>query len=144
MGNGQHLIKNGGFSSYYYVSRGEISFDGLTAKVITWYNTKDNHEGLPRFSNTSKLYVKLDRYGNIVQLRVFKNRKATIDFDWGHKHGNHPKGTVHVHILNQNGKLHDDPNAVKFMSNADIRMYGKFIKHLNPDAKLRPSGKKKK
>lgn len=140
MGNGQHYLKNGGFSSYFYVSRGKVSFDRLTANIITWYNTKDNHESLPRFSKTSKLYVKLDKHGNIVQLRVFKDRHAAIDFDWGHKHGNHPKGVVHVHIINKNGNLHAG-EPPRYMSNAEMRKYGKFIKFLNPDAKLRPPRK---
>ena len=138
MGNGQHYLKSGGFSSYFYVSRGKITFDGLTANIITWYNTKDNHESLPRFSKTSKMYVKLDRNGNIVQLRIFEGRKAAIDFDWGHKHGSHPKGTVHVHLLNTGGNLHGNPNDVRYMNNQEIRLYGRFIKHLNPNAKLRP------
>ena len=138
MGNGQHYLKNGGFRSYYYVSRGIVTFDGLSAKIITKYNSKTFHEGLPRFSNTSKMYVKLDRHGNIVQLRVFKNRKAVMDFDWSHKHGNHPSGVVHVHILNPDGNLHGNTDAVRYMSNSEIRRYGKFIKHLNPNVKLRP------
>lgn len=111
MGNGQHYIKNGGFSSYFYVSRGVISFNGFSAKIITWYNTKDNHESLPRFSKTSKMYVRLDKNGNIIQLRIYEGRKATIDFDWGHQHGNHPKGTVHVHILNEKGNLHGNAGS---------------------------------
>lgn len=84
------------------------------------------------------MYVKLDRDGNIVQLRIFKDRKAFIDFDWGHKHGNHPKGVVHVHILNKDGNLHGNRDTVRYMNNSEIRMYGKFIKHLNPYVKLRP------
>ena len=86
MGNGQYYLKSGGFKSYFYVSKGIVSKGGLTAKIIAWYNTKDYHESLPRYSNTSKIYAKLDKHGNIVQLRVFKDRKAYIDFDWGHTH----------------------------------------------------------
>lgn len=138
MGNGQHYIKNGGFSSYFYVSRGVISFNGFSAKIITWYNTKDNHESLPRFSKTSKMYVRLDKNGNIIQLRIYEGRKATIDFDWGHQHGNHPKGTVHVHILNEKGNLHGNAGSVRYMNNQEMRLYGQFIKYLNPNAKLRP------
>ena len=141
MGNGQHYLKNGGFSNYFYVSRGEVSFDGFTAKIITWYNTKDNHESLPRYSNTSRMYVKLDKNGNIIQLRIFEDRKATIDFDWGHAHGKHPKGAVHVHYLNKEGNLHGNADSVRFMNNQEIRLYGKFIKYLNPQAKLKPNGK---
>ena len=70
MGNGQHYLKNGGFSSYFYVSRGVISFDGFTAKIITWYNTKDNHESLPRFSKNLQDVCKT---GQTWQCRTVEN-----------------------------------------------------------------------
>lgn len=49
------------------------------------------------------MYVKQDKHGNVVQLRIFKDRKAAIDFDWGHPHGKHPRQGLQQEYRSQSG-----------------------------------------
>mgnify|MGYP007069883870 CR=1 FL=1 len=134
MGNGQHYLKSGGFRSYFYVHKETITAGGLTAKVIAWYNTKDFHDSLPMFSNTSKLYMRYARGGKqIIQLRVFEGRKPVLDFDWGHPHRPFKEGIVHVHIWKNGRRM----SAERLMNNAEMKRYGALIKKACSKAKFR-------
>lgn len=141
MGNGQEYLETGGFTNFFYKEVGTVTDGNLTAKIIAWFNTKDFHESLPRFSKESRLYMKRDRNGNIIELRVYENRRATYDFDWGHAHKNLKKGVVHVHhwLYDSNGKLLGRQAPLRYMNNSEIKEFGKLIKAANPNAKLRGS-----
>lgn len=141
MGGFKKYNPAGGFSEYLYHADGEpITAGGITAKVVTRIDDDAFHSSLPLYSNTGTAYMKRsDEEGHeIEQLRIYQDRKAVLDFDWGHSHGDHMKGTVHVHVLTSDGNLHSDASAVRYMSNEEIAKYGSLIKAANPNVKLRP------
>ena len=154
MGNQRDYKESGGFSQYLYTHEpGDTIREGhLEAKVVYKANTNDYHESLPLYSNTSKMYFGLKRDKDtgkkvIDQLRIYKDRKAYMDFDWGHNHpkykdgkvvGYYPKGTVHVQFFKiVNGHPQRIPGKVRMLSNAEIKKYGAFLRKANPDVKFR-------
>lgn len=141
MGGLRKYNPEGGFSEYLYHQVGDsVTANGITAKVVTKIGDEDFHSALPSFSNTSNAYAKRSDEGEheVEQLRIYVNRKASIDFDWGHAHGNCVKGVVHVHIAAESGNFHRHKKQVRYMNDEEIAMYGPLIKALNPNAKFRP------
>lgn len=135
MGNQRQYNPSGGFSDYKYHSVGDvIKADGLTGKVIAKNDSGPNN--LPNYSNTSTYYFRMGPDGNIDQMRMYENRKMKLDFDWGHVHGDketgkvYPKGVVHVQDR-ETGK-------VRYMNNAEIKKYAKFLRAADPNVKFRP------
>ena len=58
MGGQNYFNAEGGFSRYLYHQVGEpILINGIHAKVIEVIGTKNHHESLPFFSNTSDIYL---------------------------------------------------------------------------------------
>lgn len=142
MGGYKKFKAEGGFSEYLYHQVGEsVTANGITAKVITMIGDDSFHSSLPLFSNTSIAYAKRSDEGDheVEQLRIYKDRKASIDFDWGHGHRNFEKGVVHVHVAPEDGNLHKKSNAVRYMTDEEIALYGPIIKLLNPNARFRPT-----
>lgn len=155
MGGQKHYNASGGFSQYLYThNEGDTIRDGnLEAKVVYKKNTKDYHESLPLYSNTSSMYFGLKKNpntgdSNIDQLRLYKDRKAFMDFDWGHEHNvfdqngkvikTYPLGTVHVQFFNiVDGKPRRDLSRVRMMSNAEIKKYGDLLRKADPTVKFR-------
>lgn len=141
MGGHKLYQTGGGFSQYLYHQVGDtISANGISAKVVEKIDKDNATQGLPAFSNTSELYFgKGKKSGEIIQLRLYKNRKAYMDFDWGHPHGSTPAGKVHVHFyeVNADGKLQKIKGTDRLMNNAEIKKYGELIKKANPNAKFR-------
>lgn len=101
MGNSREYIKSGGFSQYLYYQVGQAirASNGVQGKVVAEYGDENGfHSSLPKFSNTSEVYFKMDDKDPIVeQARIYVNRRVALDFDWGHTHGSYRKGIVHVH-----------------------------------------------
>lgn len=115
----------------------------LSGKVITEINDTLHHKGLPIHSNTSSIYFKLAKKENasdnnfIEQMRVYKDRKAYLDFDWNHDHGSYKKGKVHVHdwIIDKNGVPRRTPPRI--ISEEEVNRYGKILKKVFPNIKLK-------
>ncbi len=108
MGKQSSYIPSGGFKEYVYHQVGAtITANGLSGKVIDSKNGIPGHDGLPFYSNTSKIYFKMDDHGQIEQARIYDGRKAAFDLDWGHTHHSFEKGIVHVHRIyeDENGRL---------------------------------------
>ncbi len=154
MGNQREYVESGGFSQYLYVHNdGDIIREGnLEAKVVFKAGTKDYHESLPQYSNISKMYFGLGKDSvtgkkRIDQLRVYKDRIAYMDFDWGHTHivrengrvvRTYPTGTVHVQFWKiVNGKPVRDRKRTRMMNNFEIKKYGAFLRKANPNIKFR-------
>ena len=78
--------------------------NGIRGKVVKLIaDPKGNHAGLPTYSNTSDMYFRINKSGEVVQGKVYIDRRQAIDFDWGHVHVNvggdgkrFEKGIVHV------------------------------------------------
>lgn len=137
MGKFNEYNKTGGFSTYNYVHRERITAGDLSGEVLSKYNEKVSHTGLPEYSNTAKIYFWRARDGRIIQMRIFVDRKAAFDFDWGHTHGQFQKGVVHVHswILDAKGKPHrQEPHRT--MNNDEIRMYGALLRKADPHVRF--------
>ena len=141
MGGYRKYNPDGGFGEYLYRQVGEpVTANGITAKIVTRIDDDAYHSSLPAFSNTSTAYAKRSDKGNheVEQLRIYKDRRTAIDFDWGHKHGDCIQGVVHVHIASEDGNFHSKADDVRYMNNDEIAIYGPLIKALNPNAKFRP------
>lgn len=149
MGNQREYLESGGFSEYLYEEHPEYQtfvYNGLTAKVLKLKTDEDGtHSGLPTYSNTSDIYLRLDRFGQVVQAKVYIDRQHTIDFDWGHPHHNKgedsdkqffPKGVVHVQSYSRIDSR--DSNSARFMTQSEIEKYGDILRHFNPNVKFRP------
>lgn len=137
MGKFNEYNKSGGFSSYNYVHRGRITAGDLTGEVVSKYNEKVAHTGLPEYSDKAKIYFWRARNGNIIQMRIFVDRKAAFDFDWGHTHGQFQKGVVHVHswVLDSKGKPHrQEPRRT--MNNDEISKYGALLRKADPHVRF--------
>ena len=143
MGNSREYIKSGGFSQYLYYQVGETitACNGVQGKIVTEYkDVKKFHSSLPSFSNSSKIYFKLDDEDKSVeQARVYVDRRAALDFDWGHTHGSYLKGVVHVHEWHKTkeGKWLRDSEP-RPMTSYEIYRYGEIIHLANPEARLLP------
>lgn len=140
MGGQREYIHSGGFSQYLYYQVGEtLSANGEVGKVIDKTGDGRSHDGLPKYSNTSKVYFKLDDVSRMVeQARVYENRRVAFDFDWGHNHGEFHVGVVHVHewYLNKNGKWTRSGNP-RLMNDSEMKKYGELFKKANPNVKFR-------
>lgn len=137
MGKFNEYNKSCGFRTYNYVHRERITAGDLTGEVISKYNEVVAHTGLPEYSNTAKIYFWRARNGRIIQMRLFVNRKASIDFDWGHTHGRFEKGTVHVHTwtLDAQGRPHrQEPH--RQMNNEEISKYGALLRKADPHVRF--------
>ena len=157
MGSQSNYRNEGGFSQYLY-KHGDIIREGnLQAKVIYKDGTKNYKESLPPFSNTSDMYFGLKKDKDtgktyIDQLRFYKDRKAYMDFDWGHEHvvkeggkvvKRYPAGVVHVQCFKiVDGHPVRDGNKVRLLNNAEIKKYGSFLKKAYPNIRFRPPRKK--
>lgn len=141
MGAQRSKVETGGFTEYLYRQVGDvIKYKGMQFKCVEHINDPKHQKGLPMASNKSNGYFRVDSRGKVNQLRVFVKRDAAIDFDWGHAHGKHGIGTVHVHLYSydkQGNVIRTKDTAVRCMNNAEMRKYGELIKKVCPTAKFR-------
>lgn len=91
------------------------------------------------------MYFRVGKDGNVIQGKVYVDRKHCIDFDWSHKHVNSngqsfQKGVVHVQTyeVDSKGVTHRLSDGARYMSNAEIKKYGAIIHAFNPSVKFRP------
>ena len=140
MGNQRNFLESGGFSEYLYETVGEVvTINGLRCKIIKMLSDTNNHyAGLPKFSNTSDIYVGLGPGDVPRQLRIYKDRRNYKDFDWGHEHINSdgtkfPKGVVHVQRYpGANG------SDARYMTSAEHQVLDAVISYFAPFARLTP------
>lgn len=125
MGGRGDYLASGGFVDYHYETTDII--DGV--KVLHY---KDGNQKLPEFSNTSKMYLGTNAKGEIIQLRIYEDRHASIDFDWGHSHNKSGKYNVHVHEWKDGSRLREP----KEITAEQIKRYGRLIKKSNPNVLL--------
>lgn len=147
MGLQREYIESGGFSTYLYYQDGKTiaTSNGVERKVVSKIEGTA-YDGLPIFSNTSEVYLKRNKNGEIVQTRIYKDRKPICDFDWDNPHKNKKsgesfeKGVVHVQEFKQkpDGAWYRDSRHARYMSPDEMKRYGELIKKANPNAKLRP------
>lgn len=140
MGNQRNFLESGGFSEYLYETVGEVvTINGLRCKIIKMPSDTNNHyAGLPKFSNTSDVYVGLGPGDVPRQLRLYKDRRNYKDFDWGHEHINSdgtrfPKGVVHVQRYpGANG------GDARYLTSAEHQVLDAVISYFAPFARLTP------
>ena len=147
MGGQNYYKAEGGFSQYLYQLVGEtIEINGIQAKVIEYIGTKDHHEGLPYYSNTSDMYLKIaDNQTYVEKAIVYIDRHAAFEFDWGHEHTNKkgngksfPIGVVHVHELERIGNTVRRKNMdARLLTAAEVSKYGKILKKVYPQIKFK-------
>lgn len=109
MGGQREYLQSGGFSEYLYRQEGEtLTANGISGKVISKQGSDNAHDGLPKYSNTSKVYFKLDDVTRVIeQARVYENRK------WVRS------------------------NSPRLMNNNEIAKYGDLLKKANPNVRFR-------
>ena len=140
MGNGSYYGLTGRET---YRSDGTRVADskGNEGWVVVEIGDTKYHSSLPQWSKTSRIYFKRNDRGlhGIEQMRIFENRRAFRDFDWGHTHREFQKGTVHVHEwrMDGNGKWSRSPNPRR-MTNSEIEQFEELIHLADPTAKIIP------
>lgn len=135
MGGQRTLLPSGGFREYLYHQVGEtITANGISGKVIERIGGRPGHDGLPQYSNTSKVYFKMDENGRIEQARIYDGRRCVLDIDWGHNHHEFKKGIAHVHeyISGKGSNLHRDEKYVRYLSDDEKREYGGLLLKADP------------
>ncbi len=148
MGNQREYIAGGGFSVNLYEDHpgwNPKTISGVRAKVIKLVtDKKGTHSGLPAYANTSNMYLRTGADGNIIQAKLYKDRKHCLDFDWGHAHKNagentiFPKGVVHVQTYSVTSVGVRYSNNARLMTESEIKKYGDILKAFNPSVKFRP------
>lgn len=149
MGNQREYIPSGGFSAYLYENHPDwkpITINGIRTKVVKLVTDKTGtHSGLPSYANTSNMYLRIGKDGNIIQAKLYKDRKHCLDFDWGHQHKNKgdnktifPKGVVHVQAYSVDNVGIRYSNNARLMTESEIKKYGAILKAFNPNVKFRP------
>lgn len=133
----------GGFSQYLYHQIGPIikASNGVEGKIIAKLDDERSlHSSLPSYSSTSEVYLKCDDQdpSRVEQMRVYKNRKVILDFDWNHQHRSFREGVVHVHQWRQlaNGHMKRDKEP-RFLNNDEIERYGELLHKVAPSVKFR-------
>ena len=149
MGNQQEYIESGGFSQYLYKDHDGFSVkevNGVRGKVLLdQRDPNGQHYSLPSYANTSDMYFKVGKDGEIIQGRLYIDRKSVLDFDWGHTHTNtsnniiFTKGTIHVqeYSVDSNGKPIRHSDSARYMTDEEIKKYGPLIKAYNPNVKFK-------
>ena len=142
MWSGRNYNPDGGFKEYEWTEEKE-KIGGV--KVLSNPNAK--RDDLPYHSNTSEAYFKRDSSGEIIQLRVYTERRAYLDIDINpsDEHTNKKTGEVfakhivHVHewVKTANGSFRRSKEA-RLMSDAEIKKWGNAIKLANPNVKFKP------
>ena len=149
MGNQREYIPSGGFAAYLYENHPDwkpITMNGIRAKVVKLITDKSGyHSGLPTFANTSDMYLRQNRDGEVIQAKLYISRKQCIDFDWGHKHKNvngdgkvFQKGIVHVQRYDSSNVTIRHSDDARLMTESEIKKYGAILKAFNPKVKFRP------
>lgn len=139
MGNGSYYGLEG-FEIYHSDGTTIRDSKGQEGKVVVEIGDTKYHSSLPQWSKNTTIYFKRNDRGlhEIEQMRIFENRRAKYDFDWGHTHKDFPKGTVHVHEWHfKNGKWCRSLEPRK-MIDSEIRQYRELIQLADPNAKLKP------
>lgn len=149
MGNQQEYIESGGFSQYFYKDHLGFSakeVNGVRGKVLLdQRDPNGQHYSLPAYANTSDMYFKVSKDGEVIQGRLYIDRKSVLDFDWGHTHTNRSdgktftKGIVHVqeYSVDNKGKLIRHSDSARLMTDTEIKKYGPLIRAYNPNVKFR-------
>ena len=142
MGSGRNYNPEGGFKTYNWQFYGE-TIDGV--KIIYNKPGTEGPDGLPYHSGASKAYFKKVK-GEIVQLRLYKNRRAFLDIDinplkpHNHKGKNYmPAGITHVHewIPKKEGGFRRNKYA-RFLSDQEIKDFGDLLEKANSNVRYRP------
>lgn len=149
MGNQKHLNIRNGFIQYLYEDHPKfptVTINGIKGKALHFIDDgKKEHTGLPQYAGTPNVYFRVGKDGNIVQGKVYVNRKHCIDFDWSHKHVNadgksFSKGIVHVqtYSVGEDGTTHRLSDSARLMTEEEIAKYGPLIHAFNPNVKFKP------
>ena len=120
---------------------------GRTAWQTTWNGRQGICQNEERIGKQERLpvYISGQPSGNVIQAKVYVDRKHSIDFDWGHEHRNKgagsdnrvfPKGVVHVQSYSQTNSRNS--NQARYMTDSEISKYGAILKHFDPNVKFRP------
>ena len=103
--------------------------NGIRAKVVKLITDKSGyHSGLPTYANTSDMYLRQNRDGEVIQAKLYISRKQCIDFDWGHKHKNlngdgkvFQKGIVHVQRYDSSNVTIRHSDDARLMTESEIK-----------------------
>ena len=87
--------------SRQFTLRFESNYHQVGEKVcgvkVLQFNDRPN-SALPEYAKTSDAYLSINKDGEMMHLRIYKEHSPALEIDIGHwKHYNMPKGYVHVH-----------------------------------------------
>lgn len=145
MGNQREFISTGGFSQYLYMDESQsVTINGVKGKMVSKKaDPTGTHDGLPTYSNTCDIYFKKGEDGLACQAKLYKERRAVLDFDWDHNHTNadgskFEAGTVHVQVykVDKQGNIVRMSKYARRMTDEEVKKYGPIILHFNPNVKF--------
>ena len=119
------------FESHYH-QVGEKIFG---VKVLQ-FNDRAN-SALPEYAKTSEAYLSINRDGEMMHLRIYRDHAPVLEIDVGHwKHYNKQKGYVHIHDYGRDANGNPCRKTPgRDLSSAEMSKYGKLIEKMKGSLK---------
>ena len=113
------------FESHYH---NVAMVDGV--KVLQ-YNDRPN-SALPEYAKTSEAYLSINREGEILHLRIYKDHFPVMEIDIGHwQHYGKSRGYVHVHDYAKGSDGYQQRlSPGRDITPAEEAKYGKILMHM--------------
>ncbi len=117
------------FESHYY----EVgAFNGV--KVLQ-FNDRAN-SALPEYAKTAEAYLSVNKDGEMLHLRIFRDHFPVMDIDVGHSHHyGKADGFVHVHDFGKDVEGHPLRHTGRPITASEFRKYGKIISQMKGSIK---------
>ena len=114
------------FESHYH-QVGEKIFG---VKVLQ-FNDRAN-SALPEYAKTSEAYLSINRDGEMMHLRIYRDHAPILEIDVGHwKHYNKQKGYVHIHDYGRDANGNPCRKTPgRDLSPAEMAKYGTLIEKM--------------
>lgn len=117
------------FESHYHAV---ATVEGV--KVLQ-FNDRPN-SALPEYAKTSEAYLSINRHGEMLHLRIYKDHFPVLDIDVGHSHHYGQGGDfVHVHDFGKDANGYPVRHVGRPITPDELAKYGKFINQMKGSIK---------
>ena len=103
---------------------------------VLQFNDRAN-SALPEYAKTSEAYLSINRDGEMMHLRIYRDHAPILEIDVGHwKHYNKQKGYVHIHDYGRDANGNPCRKTPgRDLSPAEMSKYGKLIEKMKGSLK---------